>query len=530
MSGERGNPRRALRSVPLTAYLSLLTAAAPLAAQRHNALHYDIALTLPAIDSVFRAVVTTRWRLTGPQPVVLDLDSSLAVTAATVAGQPVTWRRLGSTIELPLPDAAGNDVTTSVTYSGVATDGLVIRGGGRSRTIFADNWPDRARYWLASNDHPGDKAAVSWQIDAPSMLRVVANGSVTAQDTLSGGMIRWRFENPEPIPVYTMVVGAAVFDVAVLPAAGCATRCVAVSVLTYPGDSGGIAFRNASRMINFFSERFGRFPYSELRHVQSATRFGGMENATAIFYNGPAIHAGTLHESTVAHETAHQWFGDAVTEAEWHHLWLSEGFSSYAAALWAEHEGGEAALRATMAAARSAVMASAVLDRPILDSAITDPMRQLNPNNYQKGSWVLHTLRALVGDEAFFRGMRRYVRTYEHGNALSEDFARIMGEEAGRDLSWYFRQALRQPGHPVLEVRTEVEGGHLVISVRQAQPEAWGLFRVPNLEITVDDRTINVEVQGPLTRVATHWAGSGPPRAVRVDPHGKWLLEVRGER
>ena len=527
MNSERAAPTRLRVLAPLlllTAHLS------PLFAQRHDALHYDIALTLPAIDSVLRAVVTTRWRLTGPQPVVVDLDSSLAVTAATVAGHPVTWRRNGNTIELPVPATAGNDVTTSVTYSGIATDGLIIRGLGPGRTIFADNWPDRARFWLASNDHPGDKAGVSWQIDAPAMLRVVANGSVTAQDTLSGGMIRWRFENPEPIPVYTMVVGAAVFETAVLPAAGCATRCVPVSVLTYPGDSGGIAFRNASRMIDFFAERFGRFPYSELRHVQSATRFGGMENATAIFYNGPAIHDGTLREPTVAHETAHQWFGDAVTEAEWHHLWLSEGFSNYAAALWAEHEEGDSALRATMAAARSAVMASAVLDRPILDSAITDPMKQLNSNNYQKGSWVLHTLRALVGDEVFFRGMRRYVRTYEHGNALSEDFARIMEEEAGRDLSWYFRQALRQPGHPVLDVRTEVEGGHLVISVRQVQPEAWGLFRIPNLEVTVDDRAISVDVQGPLTRVATHWAGSGPPRTVRVDPGQRWLLEVRREQ
>ena len=529
MNGERALP--ASSRLRVFAPLFLLTShVSPLFAQRHDALHYDIAITLPATDSVIHAVVTTRWRLTGSRPAVLDLDASLTVTAASVDGRPVRWRRDGNTIVLPVSGRAGAEVTTSVDYTGIATDGLIIRGAGADRTIFADNWPERARYWLASNDDPADKASVSWQINAPSRLRVVANGRITTQDNLSGGMIRWRFDNPEPIPVYTMVVGAAVFDIAMLPAAACATRCVQVMVFTNSGDSGGPAFLNASRMIDFFSGRFGRFPYAELRHVQSTTRFGGMENATAIFYDTRAIHEGTLRETTVAHETAHQWFGDAVTEAAWLHLWLSEGFASYAAALWAEHEGGDSALRTTMADARQAVMASAVVDRPILDSAVSDPMQRLNPNNYQKGSWVLHTLRGLVGDEVFFRGIRRYVRTFEHRNALSDDFAGIMGEEAGRDLTWYFRQALSQPGYPVLEVSTEVEGGHLVISVRQVQKEAWGLFRIPNLEVLVDDRTIAVDLQGALTRVATHWAGDGPPRVVKVDPRGKWLLTVSGER
>jgi len=282
-------------------------------------------------------------------------------------------------------------------------------------------------------------------------------------------------------------------------------------------------------MIDVFAGLFGRFPYGELRHVQSTTRFGGMENATAIFYDTRAIHEGRLNEATVAHETAHQWFGDAVTETEWHHLWLSEGFASYGAALWAEHQGGDSALAATMRAAREAVMASPVVERPILDSTITDRMKLLNANNYQKGAWVLHSLRAMVGDEVFFRGVRRYVRTYQHRNALSRDFARIMGEEAGRDLTWYFRQALAQPGYPVLAVSTEAEGGHLIVAVRQVQKKAWGLFRMPKLEIMLDDRTIAVDVQGALTRVATHWTGEAP-RTVTVDPHNKWLLAVRGER
>ena len=511
---------------------ALLTAAAPLTAQRHDALHYDISLTLSATDTVLRAVVATRWRLTGAEPVVVDLDAALTVTGATVDARPVRWQRRGSTVVVPVTGRAGREVTTTVSYAGVPKDGLIIRGSGASRTIFADNWPDRARYWLASNDHPGDKASVAWQITAPSEYGVVATGRLTAVDTLPAGMLRRRFVNSEPVPVYTMVIGMANFTVTPLSPLPCDTGCVPVSLWTAPEDAQGARdgpFRNAAAMIDVFAGLFGRFPYGELRHVQSTTRFGGMENATAIFYDTRAIHEGRLNEATVAHETAHQWFGDAVTETEWHHLWLSEGFASYGAALWAEHQGGDSALAATMRSAREAVMASPVVERPILDSTITDRMKLLNANNYQKGAWVLHSLRAMVGDEVFFRGVRRYVRTYQHRNALSRDFARIMGEEAGRDLTWYFRQALAQPGYPVLAVSTEAEGGHLIVAVRQVQKKAWGLFRMPKLEIMLDDRTIAVDVQGALTRVATHWTGEAP-RTVTVDPHNKWLLAVRGER
>jgi len=192
---------------------ALLTAAAPLTAQRHDALHYDISLTLSATDTVLRAVVATRWRLTGAEPVVVDLDAALTVTGATVDARPVRWQRRGSTVVVPVTGRAGREVTTTVSYAGVPKDGLIIRGSGASRTIFADNWPDRARYWLASNDHPGDKASVAWQITAPSEYGVVATGRLTAVDTLPAGMLRRRFVNSEPVPVYTMVIGMANFTV-----------------------------------------------------------------------------------------------------------------------------------------------------------------------------------------------------------------------------------------------------------------------------------------------------------------------------
>jgi aminopeptidase N len=167
-----------------------------------------------------------------------------------------------------------------------------------------------------------------------------------------------------------------------------------------------------------------------------------------------------------------------------------------------------------------------VRHRPILDSSATDLMSLLNPNNYQKGSWVLHSLRGLVGDSAFFQGLRTFYERYRHGNALSRDFARVMEAAAGRDLEWFFRQALTQPGYPVLQVEIRREGESAAVEVTQVQDPAWGTFRIPGLVLELDGQRITLDVDGRTTRKALSTRGSGVP-ALKVDPDGWWLLEVR---
>lgn len=522
--------------VPLTLVTTLLAGQEPLARRwdraglTHDAVRYDISVSLPGVDSSVSVAITTEWRRGGARPLVLDLDSVFTVRRVAVNGAVVRWRHQGRRIVIPIDARVGATFRTDIQYDGIPLDGLIIRGGELARTIFADNWPDRARYWLAVQDHPADKAAVTWRIDAPDGYTLVANGRLEGIDSLPDARRRWRFRNDEPIPTYTMVVGMARFAITAMPAAACAVRCVPVSVYTYPEDSATAvngAFRRDSDMIDFFAARIAPFPYAELRHVQSSTRFGGMENSTAIFYDQKAVHEGRMSESTVAHETAHQWFGDAVTEADWHHVWLSEGFATYGAALWAGHVGGDSGLRREMTRARTRVLASEATERPILDSAITDRMKLLNTNSYEKGSWVLHSLRGLIGDSAFFRGIRRYYRAYTHRAALSSDFVRVMSAESGSDLEWYFRQALTRPGYPILEATAALDGGHLSIAVRQTQPAAWGLFRIPNLLVRVGDRTLTMNLSAREARVVTHWTGDTAP-AVVIDPEGWWLFAVAG--
>jgi aminopeptidase N len=279
-------------------------------------------------------------------------------------------------------------------------------------------------------------------------------------------------------------------------------------------------------MIDLFGRLFGPFPYPLLRHVETSTIFGGMENSTAIFYDERAWAAHRLGEGTVAHETAHQWFGDAVSQSDWHHLWLSEGFATYGAALWQEHLDGADGLQAAMRGAATAIRRSSVRDRPIIDPAESRLMSLLNDNNYPKGAWVLHSLRGLVGDSAFFRGLRLWMERARHRGVLSRDFADLMREVSGRDLDWYFRQALTQPGYPVLQVATKDRGDSLEVTLRQVQPAAWGLFRIPSLEVQVDRRAVTVPLEGREAVVVVAKEDAGPAE-VKVDPNGWWLLDVK---
>jgi aminopeptidase N len=163
---------------------------------------------------------------------------------------------------------------------------------------------------------------------------------------------------------------------------------------------------------------------------------------------------------------------------------------------------------------------------PILDTTAKDLLGLLNSNNYQKGAWVLHQLRGLVGDSAFYSGLRSYYRTFRDSTALSSDFARIMSQAAGRDLDWYFRQALTQPGYPILEVRWKHSGKQLTLDISQTQPAEWGAYRIPGLEIAIDGKPVRVDLNGRQTRQVVEGI-SQRPKNIQVDPGGWWLLKAK---
>jgi len=497
--------------------------------------HYTFRLTLGDANDSIRGEATLDVRLVaeGISSVTLDLigrgedRKGMVVTSVTRDGRPLAYVQSPDrlVIRLDAPSAAGERQQYTIVYEGVPADGLFIgRNRHGDRTFFADNFPDRARGWIPTVDHPSDKAACEFAVTAPSRYQVVASGRLIEETDLGGELTLTRWRESAPIATYLMVIGVARFAVAHLGR----VEGVPVQTWVYPQDRdpGFFDFARAGRSLEFFSHRVGPYAYEKLANVQSTTRYGGMENAGNIFYGERAVTGARRVEGTVVHEVAHQWFGDAVTESDWNHAWLSEGFATYFAHLFDEWAYGRERLVAGMVRDREAVarFRDANPDLRVVDRRV--PIRQvLSPYTYQKGGWVLHMLRRMVGDAVFRTGVSAYYARYRNGNALSEDFARVMEEVSGRNLSRFFRQWLYEPGHPSLAVTWRYDAAAQAIDLAVDQTQDGPAFAF--------DLDVGVVGANGARRVATVSVAerrqtftvpaAAEPASLELDPDA-WLL------
>jgi len=519
--------------------LAALFLSLPAAAQRGgiDVKDYLFSITIPDSGSAIRGHTGLYFERRVPEDSVLTLDLvGMTVDSVLVLGAPHEPSRRftydGRMVRIPLQATHEPVLNVVIWYHGSPQDGLIIGLNARGRRVaFADNWPERARFWLPVVDHPSDKATAVFSIEAPSAWRVIANGAPASAPRDVRGWIERH-----PIPAYTMVIGAAEFTVSKHRPVVNGRDTIPMEVWTYPEDSAfadSVPFRRATEIVEVMQRLIGQFPYEKLAHVQSSTKFGGMENSSAIFYAEKPYVDRKMREGVVRHETAHQWFGDAVTERDWPDIWLSEGFATYFDGVIGAALDGDSVLVNSMRANAESYFKSDVTDRPIVDSGYAaDPIKLLNANSYPKGAWVLHMLRGTIGDSAFFRGLRTYYRTYRDSTATSTDLQRVMEKEGRTDLGWFFHQWLYQPGYPQLDVSWQYDAGarKVIVGIIQRQKPEWGRFRLP--AVTLEFRGNN----GALLRrdVAVTSGGETAasfdvpfaPAEVRVDPDGKLLLKV----
>ena len=497
--------------------------------------HYRFGLTLSdsTDEIVGEATVTVRFTLAGLNSFFLDFANTAAgkgmsVTAVTSDSTPLQFAHTNNRLRITLrtPTVAGELRRVTIAYHGIAGGGLSVGlNRFKERCFFSWNWPDKARQWLPMIDHPSDKATSEFIVTAPAKYSVVANGLLQEEIALGDGRKTTHWKQSVPIASWLNAIGVEQFGVH----HGGMVRGVELQTWVPHQDlaMGVAAFEDPARKaIEFYSDHIGPYAYEKLANVSAAFGGGGTEHASVIFYGENVIDRNAT--SIVAHEIAHQWFGDAVTESDWDDAWLSEGFATYFTLLYSEHYDGRDAFVMGLQRARiTALAAEKRLKEPVVHNNIDDLKGVIPPLVYQKGGWVLHMLRAQVGTETFWAGIREYYRRYRDGNASSDDLRRTMEEASGQDLRWFFEQWLHRNLSPALDGgwRYDAAAKKVVIELNQTQEGA--AYRLP-LEVNIVSDSSGVapklfKLEMTQTKQRFEFPSDKAPKDVVLDPN-TWVL------
>lgn len=412
-----------------------------------------------------------------------------------------------------------------INYGGIPEDGLII-GNNKfgDRGFFGDNWPNRGHHWLPVIDHPSDKAAVDFIITAPLHYSVVANGIKIEESPIGRNQKLTHWHEEVPIPVKVMVAGIARFAVQYVGK----VNDISVESWVYPQnrEAGFYDYAIAVNVLDYFNNHIGEYSYKKLANVQSKTRWGGLENANTIFYFENSVTGKNEREGLIAHEEAHQWFGNSASENDWHHVWLSEGFATYFANLYLESAHGRDRLVEEQKKDREEVIKYHLNKQaPVVDTTITDINTVLSTNTYQKGGWVLHMLRHELGDQVFWKGIRQYYASYKNSNAMTDDFQQIMEAASAKDLDLFFNQWLYLAGHPKISAKWSYDSKGKSVLLEVDQNQNGALFQFP-LELGIQDNAGGIEIKSVLISsksqkftIPIEFA----PKKINLDPN-TWLL------
>lgn len=484
--------------------------------------HYRFAVELSdALDEI-RGETRVDVRFLAGGVSAFELDLAMGMTVDGVIGYPFTHSDGRLRIRFDTPPRAGELRRIEIRYHGTPAAGLRIGTNLHGdRTFASQNWPNLAHHWLPVIDHPYDKATSEFLITAPVRYQVIANGGLQEERDLGDGRRMTHWKESVPIAVWLNAVSAAQFSVRHFGQ----VNGIPLSNWVYPQDrEASIATFDAptKNAIAFLTQFIGPYPYEKLANVQVAGFQGGMEHASNIFY-GEKVVNGKPAANLVAHEIAHQWFGNSITENDWDDVWLSEGFATYFSLLTTEHVEGRDSFVEGLRKSRTQIktLEATLPDTAILHRNLDDMKKVLNRLIYQKGAWTLHMLRGLLGRETFRAAIRDYYRQYQGRNATTADFQRVMEEHGNRELGWFFDQWLRRPGTPELEGSWDYDAatGHVKIELRQTQPGEP--YRLP-IAIAVEPGRIE-QVELATREAVFSFSVKGDPGTVIIDPD-TWLL------
>ncbi len=361
-------------------------------------------------------------------------------------------------VTLPSPVPQGQEFEIQVQYNGsifgsTAEGGLCWTPSGQNLFTFGE--PYMTRRWLACYDEPFDKVTSLTTTVLPPEYQVLSNGHFVAREENGDGRMRTTWENTDPISTYLISIVAAEYVIVQDDPAGVNETPVTYWLLPADVEEATYDLGRTDEMIDYFEELFGPYPFNKYDQAQAGifTGWGAMEHQSATTMGQHLVNTGNrTFEGIVAHELGHQWWGDLVGPFVWADIWLNEGFATYSDALWAEHL-SEEQFREVMAGFRTTYFNE---DDQGARFPIYDP--PYDPENgidylfsrtvYFKGAWILHMMRWVLGDDAFFQALRDYRENHEFGSATTAELQQDVESSSGVDLDEFFDQWVYQAGYP----------------------------------------------------------------------------------
>jgi len=506
--------------------------------------HYALDLAVDPAAETLRGTCTVRlWpREHALDSVALDLVGLEVERVTDGDGRVLAFAHVGGVLRIRLaqPLEVGDFVELAVAYGGHPVRGLWFadREQGVARHVFTQGECEDARCWFPCWDAPSDRATSEVRVTMPGDWTAVAAGERVDRGTLPDGRAFEHWRMPTPHPTYLVTLVAGEFEVVDDVWDG-----VPLEYLGAPEYANDLqrAFASTADVLQYFSEVTGkRYPYSKYSQACVANfPFGGMENISATTMTDTILRDERGDRdydpsSLVAHEAAHQWFGDLLTTRDWSHVWLNESFATYFALLYMEHARGEEAFRAGVADMQESYLAGDVGEgrRPIVWGVYRDPMDLFFGGQvYPGGASRLHLLRFVLGDDAFFAGIRGYVADNAGRGVVTRDFQTAMERASGRDLEAFFDTWLRSPGFPEFEWSWtwEPDASRVVVEVHQVQDPSDGtpeVFSTP-VELAACGMAWEEDARVELTERSQRFElpCRERPAWVHFDRHG-WIPKV----
>lgn len=460
--------------------------------------------------------------ISAKKTLVLNLENSMFIDSirSNSIDETLTFGRTNDSLYIDLPK---REFDINIYYRGIPKDGLIIgKNKFGDRTFFADNWPNRAKNWLSVYDHPSDKAKVEFVVTAPKKYMVVSNGKMIKK-TNSKNKSTYHYKTSYEIPTKVMVIGVAEFVQKFTQ-----KFPFEIKSFVYPKDK-YIALKDysvAPQVTTFFEGMLGRYPFDKLYNVQSTTQYGGMENAGCIFYDEYSVDGKNSNENIIAHEIAHQWFGNTLSETDWNHLWLSEGFATYLENVYMENKYGEDTLVSLMNKSRLDILKFKERhpNSVLVPIHINNPVDMLNTYSYQKGAWVLHMIRKEVGDDLFFKILKDFYDEHKYSNANTDDFIASVNKVLDKDVKLLLEPWLRESYLPRYEVKWGYKDGKVKGNIIQTHE---GSTFLNNVEILMEYPNIPVlkEITINSKNQAFEFKSSTSPLNIIIDPHNNILKE-----